>query len=216
MIIAHVFIGILLSIAINKFYRLKKITIPLRLNLPIIKNLSESFLIVSAFAFGSILPDLDIPFIKIIGWEIEHRQLLTHSAVPYILLVIIFLLLTFLFYNIPTLKKQTNARTIIVLLLFLFIASLLHVCTDIFTAPSLLFAPIYIKTIYYPLFPFDPDPNWFKNYVYSPNIFLELIPFILALVLLPSSLKNKRELMYMLFFLGILLTSIFLTLIPFI
>lgn len=217
MIIAHVFLGILLAVALSKISFFNKYIQYLDFEIPFVKTFTKEFILVSIFAFGSILPDLDIPFIEIIGWNIEHRQLLTHSAVPYLTLVIIFFCIFVLQeFLLTDTKKSKIIKGLTLSLFFVSSISLFHVVTDIFTAPSLLFAPIYIKTIYYPIFPFETYPNWFYNYVNSPNIIIELLPLVLTLIFLPKTLKRGRELMYMLFFLGILLTSIFLTLIPFI
>lgn len=210
MIFAHFFIGVLLAMLVYTNSNVKKIVDRLNLNIYFFKQFSGKFIFIASFAIGSILPDLDLPFfILLFNADVEHRDLITHSTIPYIFMSSVFILLIRLYNS----SSNNNLKTIFYILFFLSVNSLVHVVLDVTTAPSILFAPFQQRTYYFPVFTYDVNVNWFQSYLRSGFLFVEALTIAITLIFLPGFLQKRLELILMLFFLCIIVTSISLTLI---
>lgn len=118
---------------------------------------------------GAIFPDLDIVFV-FLNEDIEHRRLLTHSLLPYLLL---FILVNLIVYFIRINKDKKNLLLISNLVFFMGVCS--HLFIDFFVGGLSLLNPF---TNYYfgYMLPFaDKDPDWQFKYFASPYMVVETI-----------------------------------------
>jgi len=200
MIFAHAFIGAIIAYIATpkmlqgteaeKFWKLNK------------KSVLWLFAILS-----SVFPDLDILYVLLIDNSAEHRKLLTHSIVPYTIILILVLLII----KIKKIDKYYSQLTLISWLGVLF-----HLIADLYVAPVYLFTPISNVMLLWQPFHINLKDG-IKAYIFSPYMLTELIIIITGTILLIKSFINeKKELIILLSILGMILISAIGTLIPFI
>lgn len=130
-------------------------------------NISEKFknLLYFVGITGAVLPDFDL----ILGFFIEdinHRKLVSHSVIPYLVFFILVYVLAGLF------KTYTDKLRLINLVLFVSILS--HLIIDLLVGGVVFFAPFDLRTYGYEI-PFSNTENFFLKYFTSPYAIYELV-----------------------------------------
>ena len=184
MIFAHSFVGLPIT-----YELLKK------------ENYSKEFKNLAYFVgiTSAVLPDFDLA-LGIFIHDLNHRQLISHSLIPYLLVFIILYLV-----SIPLKKYQKRLR-ILNLIFFLGVCS--HLFLDFVAGGLALFSPFYTGIV--GIVPnFNPYPNFFVSYFSSVYLLLEFLFLGIYLFYLK---KEKLEIVYYLplTFLFIALTAMVL------
>jgi len=167
MVFSHAFAGATLTRLLHKSSKLK---------------LSEKQINILYFVgiFSAILPDLDIALI-FRNNTVEHRALITHSALPYLFIAAV-LWLVFKLRSKPFLQLLTLA--------FVINTVVSHLFLDMFAGGLVLFAPFSYQTVGFALnFPTDPV-IWAKTYLTSKYMLMEAFLTVLYLLTI-KSYKNK-------------------------
>lgn len=170
MVFSHAFFASALINAVHKKTDIK--------NTPLTDNMIYFVAIV-----GSIFPDLDIALL-LFDPNIQHRQLISHSLLPYILLLLITML-------ISKIKRNTTYE---VLAKAFFIGTSSHILLDLFAGGLVLLAPLSFTTFGFPIY-FDAQSEiWGKTYLTSWYMVAEAVFFILYLATIYRN--NNKVLMW--------------------
>lgn len=199
MIFAHSLIGVILAYLafplISKQFNIKKL-----------QKYKKAFLYIP-FILGSVFPDIDFAYLFLVDRHMGHRQLLTHSIIPYAILLLICVGLSLF---------SKSVRNYLYLGISFFIGITSHLVADMYIDPVYLFSPISKAIFLIQPFAFNPDAG-IKGYLFSPYGFTEILIIICGMsVLINSFYKSKKEFILMLGIIGIIETSAILALIPYI
>lgn len=200
MIFAHAFIGTIIAyIAVPNMLK--------GTGAEKIWKLNKKFTLWLFAIVSSIFPDIDIIYVLLNSNKIEHRKLLTHSIIPYTIVLIVVLAIV---------KTKKLDKYYSQLALISWLGVLFHLIADTYVAPVYMFTPI--SNIMFLWQPFYINLSaGIKAYIFSPYMFTESIIIITGTILVIKSFINeKKELIILLSILGMILISAFVTLIPFI
>jgi len=114
---------------------------------------------------GSVFPDFDLT-LSFFVHDLNHRKLISHSIVPYLILFFI----NFLVFK--TFKKNKEFYTRANLIFF--VSVLIHLIIDLFVGGISLFAPFTSNIFGFDIY-FDKSTNFFISYLFSWYMFFELI-----------------------------------------
>lgn len=184
MIFAHSFVGFPITYELLKKENYSKE----------FKNLAYFIGITSA-----VLPDFDLA-LGIFIHDLNHRQLISHSFLPYILIFLI------LFVVSRFLKKYQKRLQLLSLIFFIGVSS--HLFLDFIAGGLALLSPFYTGIV--GVVPnLSPYPNFFVSYFSSAYLFLEIAFFGIYFYYLK---KEKLEIVYVLplLFLFIAITAMIL------
>ena len=200
MIFAHAFIGLIIAFFFTP--SIVKDTEKQR----IWGHTHKLWIWLTAIAF-SILPDFDLVYIFLIDSTAKHRHLLSHSIVPYTIVGIITLFV---------LIYKRSDRFFKYLVIIAYTSITFHLLADAYTAPIYAFLPIINKSFSLQPFPLDINSG-LLGYISSPYLTTEIIIIIAGTILLIKSfIKEKKELLILLFSLGMIEISVIIALLPFV
>ena len=152
----------------------------------LIKNKSEFYdkplfanLMYGVGIVAAVFPDFDLILSFFIN-DLDHRKLISHSIVPYLVLFCFGILLSKIF------KKYSSEIKILNLIFFIGIAS--HLFLDALVGGVSLFSPITNHTVGLPIF-FDYTIDFYSKYFTSFYFLLEL-PLIVYSLYMIAKLKN--------------------------
>ncbi len=197
MIFAHVFIGMLFA-----FFLTKKL----------LKNTkddkfigqSKQMILWATVMLFSVFPDLDLLYVFFIDNTVKHRTLLSHSLVPY---TIILFILLFIFKTNSFYKKIT---------LMAYLGIVGHLLADIYVGPIYLLAPFNKMAFVIQPFPLDHNGGiiaYFKTNYMKTEIIIMLIGTSL---LIKTFIKDKKDLIILFLLTGIIEISALVALVPFV
>lgn len=148
---------------------------------------------------AAILPDLDLIFV-LINSNLSHRDLLTHSAIPYFVITIVV-------WMLAKLKKNELFKF---LALVFFAGVLSHLILDLFAGAVVLFLPLSSAKVGFPIQDFpEISALWAKTYLASKYMLMET--FLTVCYLLTVKSYKNVVLIYLPLFLFAVSVIMFLT-----
>jgi membrane-bound metal-dependent hydrolase YbcI (DUF457 family) len=148
---------------------------------PKVYKLSEKQLVLLYFVgiSAAILPDLDI-ILLFIDKTLQHRTLLSHSIIPYMMVALIVWIISVL----------RNDRFLEKLALAAFVGVTSHFVLDVLVGGVVLLAPLNSKFIGFPLnFPTKPA-LWAQAYIASKYMLFEILIFLGYLAVMKGEKNN--------------------------
>ena len=196
MIFAHAFIGMIIAFAYESVYRGKGV----------FSNQRQKMALWTSAILGSIFPDCDILYLIFINPQAYHRELLTHSMIPYLFVLALII-------GGSRLHQYTKIQASVIAVFF--IGILFHLIGDSFVDKVYLFKPFSNFSFQFEHSQIDKNKG-FLGYFHSSFMLAESMISLLGFGLFIKSFANfHKQFRLLLSFIAIIEAGVFIALLPF-